>query len=65
MVKNLNHEAVGTGACNHKNRIKTHFAKIIVSGTSEKPSYDILNFDPTHREYHIRIGSYCLEYVYK
>ena len=51
MVKNLNHETASVCACNHKNRIKTHFAKIIVSGTSEKPCYDILYFDPTDRKY--------------
>ena len=47
------------------NKIKTHFAKIIVSGTAEKPYYDILYFDPTDREYHIGFGSYYLEYVFK
>lgn len=35
MAEYLNHEAAGTDVCNQKNRIKTHFAKIIVSGTSE------------------------------
>ncbi|MFQ6962931.1 MAG: hypothetical protein ACLRR6_02035 [Oscillospiraceae bacterium] len=65
MVKNLNHETASVCACNHKNRIKTHFAKIIVSGTSKKPCYDILYFDPTDRKYHIGFGSYCLDYVFK
>ena len=65
MAEYLNHEAAGTGVCNQKNRIKTHFAKIIVSGTSEKPCYDILYFDPTDQKYHIGFGSYCLDYVFK
>ena len=65
MAEYLNHEAAGTSVCNQKNRIKTHFAKIIVSGTSEKPCYDILYFDPTDRKYHIGFGSYCLDYVFK
>jgi hypothetical protein len=46
-------------------KIKTHFAKIIVSGTAEKPYYDILYFDPTDNNYHIGFGSYFLEYVFK
>lgn len=46
-------------------KIKTHFAKIIVGGTAEKPCFNILYFDPTDREYHIGFGSFCLEYVFK
>lgn len=51
--------------CSQATKIKTHFAKIIVGGTAEKPCYDILYFDPTDREYHIGFGSFCLEYVFK
>ena len=46
-------------------KIKTHFAKIIVDGTAEKPYYNILYFDPTDRIYHVGFGSYFLEYVFK
>ena len=46
-------------------KIKTHFAKIFVGGTIEKPYYNILYFDPTDREYHIGFGSFVLEYVFK
>ena len=46
-------------------KIKTHFAKIIVSGSAEKPCYDILYFNPIDKEYQIGFGSYCLEYVFK
>lgn len=28
-------------------KIKTHFAKIIVDGTADKPCFSILYFDPT------------------
>lgn len=46
-----------------KNKLRTHFAKIIVSGTTKKPYYEILYHDPTDNEYHIGFGSYCLDYV--
>lgn len=46
-------------------KIKTHFAKIFVGGTAEKPCFHILYFDPTDREYHIGFGSFSLEYVFK
>lgn len=56
--------------CSEDNRsettkIKTHFAKIIVSGTADKPYYDIMWLDPVERIFHIGYGSYCLEYVFK
>lgn len=51
--------------CGCGNKIKTHFAKIIVSSATEKPYYDILYFDPADRTYHIGFGSYYLEYVRK
>lgn len=47
------------------NKIKTHFAKIFVGGTVEKPCYNILYFDPIDKEYHIGFSSFCLEYVFK
>ena len=47
------------------NKIKTHFAQIIVCGTAKEPYYNILYFDPTDRIYHIGFGSYNLGYVFK
>lgn len=46
-------------------KIKTHFAKIFVGGTVEKPCYNIMYFDPDDREYHIGFSSFTLEYVFK
>jgi hypothetical protein len=48
-----------------KQKIRTHFARIIVDGTAEKPYYSILYFDPTDREYHIGFSSYYLAYVFQ
>lgn len=47
-----------------KQRIKTHFARIIVGGTTEKPYYEILYFDPTDG-WNIGFGSYFLEFVFQ
>lgn len=54
-----------TDVCAHKNKIKTNFAKIFVSGTPDKPCFNILYFDPEVQDYHVGFGSYCLEYVFK
>lgn len=51
--------------CTHKNKIKTNFAKIFVSGTPDRPYFNILYFDPEDQDYHIGFSSYCLEYVFK
>jgi hypothetical protein len=45
-------------------KIKTHFARIVVGGTAEKPCYGILYFDPSDGKYHQGFGSYVLEYVF-
>ena len=65
MAEYLNQESASTGTCDHKNRIKTHFAKIVVGGTSEKPYYKIPYFDPADQAYHIGFGSYYLHFVFK
>ena len=52
-------------SCCDGNKIKTHFAQIIVSGKAEKPYYEILYFDTEDRTYHIGFGSYCLDYVFE
>ena len=51
--------------CSQAAKIKTHFAKIIVEGTAEKPYYEIMYFDNTDGQYHIGLGSFYLEYVFK
>lgn len=48
----------------HKRKIKTQFARIVVGGTPEKPCYNIWYFDPADGEYHIGFGSYCLDNVF-
>lgn len=48
----------------HKHKIKTSFARIVVEGTPEKPYYNIEYFDPMDKEYHIGFGSYCLDNVF-
>ena len=52
-------------SCCNGNKIKTHFAQIIVRGKAEKPYYEILYFDTEDRTYHIGFGSYCLDYVFE
>lgn len=51
--------------CTHKNKIKTNFAKIFVSGTPGRPYFNILYFDPEDKDYHVGFSSYYLEYVFK
>ena len=46
------------------NKIKTHFAKIIVEGTAEKPYYSILYYDPTAKEYYNGYSSYFIGNVF-
>lgn len=51
--------------CTHKNKIKTNFAKIFVSGTPGRPYFNILYFDSEDKDYHVGFSSYYLEYVFK
>lgn len=51
--------------CGNSAKIKTPFAKIFVSGTVDKPYYEILYFDTSDGTCHIGFGSYCVEYVFK
>ena len=61
--KRLNPEA--TADCFEEvKKIKTHFAKIIVEGTAEKPYYSILYYDPTKKEYYIGYSSYYIANVF-
>lgn len=39
-------EMQSADVCTHKNKIKTSFAKIFVSGTPDRPYFNILYFDP-------------------
>lgn len=51
--------------CIKKTKRKTNFAKIIVSGTAEKPYYDIMWLDYMDGQYHIGYGSYNLSFVFQ
>ena len=46
-------------------KIRTHFARIFVGGSAEKPCFNILYLDPTDGEYHIGFSSFSLEWVFK
>lgn len=59
-----NNDLISRSEC-AKTKIKTHFAKIIVGGTAEKPYYEILYFDPDDKNYQIGFGSFFLGYVFQ
>lgn len=62
----LNSEVVSSDPQNRsKNKMKTHFAKIIVGGTTQKPYYEIMYYDLSDHTYHTGYGSYCLDCVVK
>ncbi len=61
----LERDMQSADACNKKDKIKTNFAKIFVSGSAEKPYYNILYFDPVDKNYHVGFGSFYLPYVFK
>ena len=46
-------------------KIKTHHARIVVDGTSEKPYYSIEWYDHTKNEYFLGYSSYYIGYVFK
>lgn len=48
-------EMQSADACTNKNKIETNFAKIFVSGSAEKPYYNILYFDLSEKN--ITLGS--------
>ena len=56
---------IKSNICGNSAKIKTPFAKIFVSGTADKPYYEILYLDTSDGTYHIGFGSYCVEYVFK
>ena len=56
--------AMKANSCVEHTKIKTHFARIIVVGSPEKPIYNIMYFDPADGEYHIGFGSYSMEFVF-
>ena len=57
--------AIDTSCCGQKPKIKTHFARIFVGGSIDRPCYNILYFDPTDKDYHIGFSSFTLDYVFK
>ena len=56
---------IKANVCGNSAKIKTPFAKIFVSGTVDKPYYEILYLDTSDGTCHIGFGSYCIEYVFK
>lgn len=56
---------IKSNICGNSAKIKTPFAKIFVSGTVDKPYYEILYLDTSDGTCHIGFGSYCVEYVFK
>lgn len=46
-------------------KIKTPFAKVIVEKIQERPYYLILYFNPADKDFHIKFGSYRLDYVFE
>ena len=65
MAEYIEREAKNTAGCSVSKKIRTNFAKIIVSGTSEKPYYEIMYFDTEKKEFCIGFSSYLLDYVFK
>ena len=51
--------------CIKKTKCKTNFAKIIVSGTADKPYYEIMWFNYMDGQYHIGYSSYNLHFVFQ
>ena len=45
-------------------KIKTHYARIVVGGTAEKPCYSIEWYDPLKKEYNLGYSSYYIGYVF-
>lgn len=63
--KNGYEKGYGDAIANTKQKIKTHFAKIIVEGSADKPYYSILYYDPTAKEYYNGYGSYFIWNVFR
>ena len=53
-----------TGGKDEVEKINTHFARIIVTGTSDKPYYEIMWYDPKAKMYCIGYSSYKIEFVF-
>jgi hypothetical protein len=45
-------------------KIKTHYARIVVGGTAEKPCYSIEWYDPLEKEYNLGYSSYYIGNVF-
>ena len=45
-------------------RISTHFAKIIVEGSIDRPFFSILYYDPSSNKYYKSFGSHDLNFVW-
>lgn len=58
-------EALTNANPRETNKIKTHYARIVVDGTVEKPYYSIEWYDHTKNEYFLGYSSYYIGYVFK
>lgn len=58
-------EALTNANPRETNKIKTHYARIVVDGTAEKPYYSIEWYDHTKNEYFLGYSSYYIGYVFK
>ena len=58
-------EALTNANPRETNKIKTHYARIVVDGTAEKPYYSIEWYDHTKNEYFLGYSSYYIDYVFK
>lgn len=45
-------------------KIRTHFARIVVSGSPDEPYYEIMYFDPVEDEFYLGYGSFELKFVF-
>ena len=55
---------VNADNCGEATKIKTHYARIVVDGTAEKPYYSIEWYDPTKKEYFLGYSSYYIGNVF-
>lgn len=62
MTENINN-LTSTEISSQVEKIKTHFAQIIVGGNRRMPYYHILFFNPADGEFHAGWSSYKLKYV--
>jgi hypothetical protein len=57
-------EALMNANASETEKIKTHYARIVVGGTAEKPCYSIEWYDPLEKEYNLGYSSYYIGNVF-